>query len=419
MDKVSLRSARRGSLAVAVLLIWCAGLASATPGPAALRIGYILSLSGVFAPASRDMLNGWELFWESVGYSVRGRRVEVIVEDDGGVPAVTLTKARKLVEHDGVRILVGPFVAAAGYALADYAAEKRILHVYPHFGGDDLTQRRPRAYTVRLGSATSQVTHPMGEWLVRFTPYRRVATIGFDTVFAYEAIGGFHRAFEDSGGRVVQKLWPPIGAADYAPYFSRLRPDVEAVFAVFTGGDALRFVQQYAEFGLKTRLPLFGIGNLTDESVLVGMGEEAVGVVTVLHYSAALQNESNRVFGANYAKKYRRPPSYFAENSYTTARILYRVLAERDEDGSSERLIASLRRVKIDDAPRGPVEMDAYGNPVHNVYVRRVERRGGILQNTVIYTFPRVSQFWKYDAQVLLQQPAYSRDYPPCRYCGP
>ncbi len=385
-----------------------------------IRIGLIFPLTGVFAANGRDAVNGFQMFWEEKGNTVAGRRVEIIVEDDAGVPVNTITKARKLVGQDRVHMLVGPLLASSGLALVDYVNEARIPTVYPIVSADDITQRRRTPYIVRLGWTSSQVNHPLGDWVIRNTRYRRVATIGYDFAFGHENVGGFQRAFEELGGRIVQKLWPPIGAPDYGPYLAQLRRDIDAVYAIFSGADALRFLAQYRDFGLKGRIPLIGGGTLTDEHVLYQMGDEALDIITALHYSAALNTPANRVFASAYARKFQRPPSYYSENSYTAARLIYETLIQlRGKVEDKEAFLASLRRVRVDDTPRGPIRMDEYGNPIQNVYIRKVERRGGILQNTVIYTYPNVSQFWKYDPRWFLSQPVYSRDYPPCRFCGP
>lgn len=406
---------------LAALLVW--GLAggpparSQTQGP--IRIGLIFPITGGFAANGRDSVNGFQMFWEEKGNRVAGRPVEILVEDDVNVPANSLTKARKLAEQDRVHLLVGPLSAASGLALVDYVNGARVPTVYPIVSADDITQRRRSPYIVRLGWTSSQVNHPLGDWVIRNTRYRRVATIGYDFAFGHENVGGFQRVFEELGGRVVQKLWPPIGAPDYGPYLAQLRRDIDAVYAIFSGADALRFLAQYRDFGLKGRIPLIGGGTLTDEHVLYQMGDEALDIVTALHYSAALNTPQNRAFASAYARKFQRPPSYYSENAYTAARLIYEALvALRGRIEDKEALLASLRRVRVEDAPRGPISMDAYGNPIQNVYIRRVERRGGILQNTVIYTYEKVSQFWKYDPQEFLRQPVYSRDFPPCRYCG-
>jgi branched-chain amino acid transport system substrate-binding protein len=144
------------------------------------------------------------------------------------------------------------------------------------------------------------------------------------------------------------------------------------------------------------------------------MGDEALGVITVLHYSAALDTPANRDFVAAYRAKYNKIPSYYAESMYTGAKWLLaaiEAIGGRAED--REALLRAMHTVKLTDLPRGPVELDEYGNPIENVYVRRVERVNGELQNTVIHTFPGVSQFWKYDPTAYLRQPLYTRQTVP------
>ncbi len=412
---------RGTGLFLAVLVAWAllGGLPAQSQVREPIRIGLIFPITGGFAANGRDSVNGFSMFWDEKGNTVAGRRVEILVEDDVNLPANSLTKARKLVEQDRVHLLVGPLSAAAGLALVDYVNSARVPTVYPIVAADDLTQRRRTPYIVRLGWTSSQVNHPLGDWVIRNTRYRRVATIGYDFAFGHENVGGFQRVFEELGGRVVQKLWPPIGAPDYGPYLAQLRRDIDAIYAIFSGADALRFLAQYRDFGLKGRIPLIGGGTLTDEHVLYQMGDEALDIVTGLHYSAVLSTPENRAFASAYARKFQRPPSYYSENAYTGARLIYEVLQTmRGNIEDKETFLAALRRVRVPDAPRGPIAMDPYGNPIQNVYIRRVERRGGILQNTVVFTYEQVSQFWKYDPQQFLSQPVYSRDFPPCRYCG-
>jgi len=394
--------------------LWAGAPAVSQPRP--IRIGFIAPTTGVFAANGRDMINGFLMFWEERNNTVAGRRVEVIVEDDVGAPANTLTKARKLVEQDRVHMLVGPLTANSGLALRDFVDSNKIPTIFPIVSADDITQRRRTPYIVRVGWTSSQPNQPFGEWVAKNTSYRRIATIGYDFAFGHENVGGFQRTFEENGGRIVQKLWPPIGAPDYGPYLSQLRRDIDAVYAIFSGADALRFLSQFQEFGLKGRIPLIGGGTLTDEHVLPQMGNEALDVVTALHYSAALSTPENRAFASAYSKKTQRSPSYYSENAYTGARFIFEALqAVRGNVEDAPAFLAALRRVAIADAPRGPVRLDAYANPVQNIYIRRVERRGGLLQNTVVFTYPNVSQFWKYDPEEFLKQPVYSRDYPPLR----
>ena len=413
---------RRGfSRALPVLAVLGAIAASLSPAVAQkgpIRIGFLSPLTGGAAQIGRDMVNGFDMYLEETGHQIAGRKAEVIVEDTAGNPATAITKFRKLVESDRVHMVVGETFAHIGYALASKADEYRMPTIFPVIAADDLTQRKPSKWVVRLGWASSQPSHPFGEYAAKTLGYKKVAVLGSDYAFGYEVVGGFQKTFEEAGGQVIQKLWAPLGTVDLAPYLTQLRRDADAAFVIVVAATALRFPAHYQDAGLRGRLPLIGGAVITDESILPGFGDEALGIVTPLMYSAALDSPANKRFVAEYRRRYGKVPSYFSETCYTTARWISE--AARAVGGAveeREKFLAAFGRIEIPDAPRGSLKLDAWGNPIQNIYVRRVERKGGELQNTVIHTFPAVSQFWTYKPEEFLKQPVYSRDYPPCRHC--
>jgi branched-chain amino acid transport system substrate-binding protein len=398
----------------AVALLLAPPPADAQKSP--IKIGMIVPQSGPLAANGKDMINGYELFFEQVGYKIAGREIKFIVEDDEGKPATGLTKVRGLVEGQGVHLVTGPLSAAVGYAVAPYIDSKKVPALYPIVAADDLTQRKRSPYIVRTGWASSQPSHPFGKWVHDTLKYKKIAVIAYDFAFGWEVVAGFQRTYEDAGGQIVQKLWPPLGNADFAPYISQLKRDADAVFAQFSGADALRFAKQYQEAGLK--LPLIGGGTFTDEHVLRTMGDEVLGVITPLHYSAALDTPANKKFAQAYEAKFKQIPSYYSEGTYVAGLVLKAALESINGDIENvDRFLGALRKVDLSAMPRGPMKLDDYGNPDMNVYVRKVERVNGRLQNTVIHTFPNVSQFWTWKPDDYLKQPAYSRDYPPCKHC--
>ena len=404
------------ALLVAGLLLLVPAWSWAQKGP--IKVGLLVPQTGPLAANGKDMINGIELFLEEQKYRLAGREIKLIIEDDEGKPATGLTKARSLVEGQGVQLVTGPLSAAVGYAVAPYIDGKKVPAIYPIVSGEDITQRKRSPYIVRVGWSSGQPSHPFGKWVYDNLKYKKIAMIGYDFAFGWEVAAGFHRAFEEAGGQVVQKLWPPLGTADFGPYLAQLKRDVDAIYAVFSGADALRFAKQFAEAGLKQRLPLIGGGTFTDEHVLRSMGDEALGIVTALHYSAALATPGNRKFAQAYETKYKQIPSYYSEGTYVAGVALKAALEATGGDIESvDKFLAALRRVDLSDAPRGPMRFDDYGNPIQNIYVRKVEKVGGRLQNTVIHTFPGVSQFWTYKAEDYLKNPVYSRDYPPCKSC--
>ena len=394
-----------------------------TPTPAvaqssAIKIGMLAPLTGPFAQIGKDLVNGAELYLDEIARQVGGRKIELILEDTEGTPATALNKSRKLVEQDKVHVLTGGLLANVGYALQPFIDGAQVPATYPVIAADDITQRKPARWIVRTGWTTSQPMHPFAEWVVKNTKYRKVAAIGMDYAFGYETVGGFQRVFEEQGGQIVQKIWTPLNTNDFAPFLSQLKRDADAVLALFVGRLALQFMKQYQEAGLPGELPLLGGGTTTDESVLPQMGDEALGTVTALHYSQAIETPQNQKFARAFEAKAGKISSYYSEATYTNMRwITEAVKAVGGKVEDRPGLLAALRKVDIKDTPRGPLSVDAHGNPVQNIYVRKVERVGGKLQNTVIATIPAVSQFWKYKAEDYLRQPLYSRDYPPCRHC--
>ena len=388
---------------------------AAAQGP--IKIGFISPLSGAIAQAGKDMYSGCELYWQENGWQIGGRKLEVVLEDNEGLPATAITKARKLVENDKVHMLAGVILSNVAYALVPYVEAQGIPTIYPINSADDLTQRKRPKWLIRTGFSAGGNMHPFGEYAAKTLGYKKIVTVGLDYAFGWETVGGFHKSFEDNGGQVVQKLWVPLNVQDYGPYVAQIKKDADAVFVVALGRWTLLFAKEYAT-SVRGRIPLIAGGTYSDEHVLPQLGDESIGVISAHHYSAVLDTPANRRFRAAFEKAYQRLPSFYSENCYTGARMIaeaVKAVGGKVEDRAA--LMAALRKVEITDAPRGPVKMDAYGNPTQNIYIRRVERVGGKLQNTIVHTYPEVSQFWKYNPEKFLEQPVYSREFPPCKHC--
>jgi branched-chain amino acid transport system substrate-binding protein len=407
---------------VLALLLGILALASGAAGPGwaqkPIKIGFMAPLTGAGAQVGKDMVDGFKMYFEEQGNQLAGRKVELIVEDSQGRPEVALNKLRKFIESDNADIVGGEAFAHIALAMAPKADEYKIPMIFPVAAADDITQRQRAKWVVRTGWTGSQPSHPFGEWVVKNTKYRRVVTIAADYAFGWEVVGGFQRTFEEAGGQVIQKLWVPLNVADWAPYLSQIRRDADAVFALAVAAAQLRFPKQYEDAGLKGRLPLIGGAVTFDESALPRMGDEALDGTSPLMYSAALDTPAMKEWVKKYKAKYGKVPSYYSETCYTTGRWID--MAARAVGGKVEEreaFLAALKKVEMPDALRGPLKLDPHGNPVQNIYIRKVERKGGELQNTVIHTYPTVSQFWKWSPEDYLKQPAYTRDFPPCKHC--
>ena len=387
-----------------------------------LRIGFIAPMTGIFAQVGKDMVNGFQMYLDEHGGKLGGMDVKFIVEDDQAKPDVGVTKAKKLVLQDKVHMFIGGVLASTGYALAPVSSELKTIYIASIPAADDLTQRQASKYPLffRTGWSSSQPNHPYGQWACD-QGYKKIVAVAADYAFGYEQVGGFQKTFEDCGGKIIQKIWPPLGTKDFGPYIPTIKADADAVFSLMVGPMSLQFPKQLRAAGFKK--PILGGGTSYDEFALPFMGDEVVGDVSALQYSAALETPKNEAFVKAYRSKYSKVPSYFSEANYSTAQLIDVVMKEANGKWpGSEAFIKMASAVKLD-TPRGPVSFDDMRNPVQNIYIKKVEKKKMFgydkaeLWNTVIKTYPAVSQFWTYGKDMFLAQPVYSRDFPPCKFC--
>ena len=409
-------------------LLLFAALAALTlrPAPSAaqqeLKIGIIAPVTGIFAQVGTDMTNGFKMYLEQTKSTFAGIKVVPIIEDSQGKPDLAVTKARKLILQDHVQMIVGGVLATEGYALAPVSTELKTVYIPSVAAADDLTQRQLGKYPLLIRSSwtSSQPMHPFGQWACE-QGYKKVAAIAADYAFGYETVGGFQKAFEGCGGKIVQKIWPPIGTKDFGPYIPTIKSDADAVFSLMVGPMALQFPKQLRDSGYTK--PILGGSVSYDEAALPFMGDEVIGDVSAEQYSAALQTPANEAFVKNYRAKYGKVPSYFSESNYTTAMMIDDVMKQTGGKWpGAEAFIAKMAALHVD-APRGPVSFDDMRNVVQNIYIKKVEKTKLFgyakpeLWDIVIKTYPNVSQFWTYGKDAFLKQPVYSRDFPPCKFC--
>jgi branched-chain amino acid transport system substrate-binding protein len=408
-----------------ILFAGCLGVGVATAAPAGaeeLRIGYIAPVTGIFAQVGKDMVDGFQLYLAEHNNKLGGTDVKFIVEDDQGKPDAGVTKAKKLILQDKVHMFIGGLLASTGYAVAPVSTAEKTLYISSVSSADDLTQRQlgKYPYFLRTSWTSSQPHHALGQWACD-QGYKKAVVIAADYAFGYETVGGFQRAFEDCGGKVIQKIWPPLGTKDFGPYIPTIKADTDIIFTTMVGPMALQFPKQLRAAG--DRKPILGSGVSYDEFVLPFMGDEVIGDVSALHYSAAIDTPANQTFVKAYRTKYGKVPGYYSENNYSTAMWIDQAIQRAGgKYPGPEQFIKIMQSIKLD-APRGPIELDDNRNPVENVYIKKVEKKKMFgydkdeLWNTVIKTYPHVSQFWTYGKEKFLAQPVYDRDFPPCKYC--
>lgn len=407
-----IKSTAASAVAIAGSQIRAVSAQSAGP----IRIGLLAPLTGVVAAGGKEMVEGFNMYWDSVARRSGGREIEVIVEDDASNPDTALQKARRLVEQRGVHMLAGNLLANTGLAVAEYVRTTGTPYFIPIIAADDLTQRRRIPNVVRIaGFSASQMPRPLADWIVKKKGFRKIVTISQDYTFGHEQCGGFAQTFTNLGGTIVQQFWHPLNNADFGPYLAQIQglaPD--AVFAMEIGADATRFIQQWTNFGLKGRVPLAGALNFTDQSVIRTLGAECEGIFSSAHFCEGGDAAQTKKFVADYAKRFQKLPSFFGFSMYAGAMWIDAGLKKvNGRVESREDFLSAVRDTVLSDSPLGrPVRLDSFGNPIYDVYIREVRRRDdGKFWNVPVEIYDGVSQFWTYKPDEYLKQPAYSRAF--------
>ena len=385
-------------------------------GTGPIKIGLLTPLTGVVASGGKEIVEGFNLYWDQVGKKAGGREVQIFIEDDGSNPDIALQKARKLTEQTKVDFLVGDLLANTGLAVAEYAKTTGIPFFIPVIAADDLTQRARIPNVLRVaGYTASQMPRPLADYAYKKLGYRNIITISQDYTFGHEQCGGFAQVFTELGGNIVAQHWNPLNTQDFSPYLAQIqaaKPD--AVFAMETGADASRFIQQWSNFGLKGKIALLGAQNATDQSVIRTLGDEAAGIISSAHFAEGNDSPATKKFVDEYNAAYKHLPSIYGFSHYSAA--LWLAQAINAVNGNVEdrpKFLAAVREVVLTTSPLGrPVHLDKYGNPIYDVFIRDVVKRpDGKYWNVPIATYPEVSQFWTYDPEEYMKQPPYSRNF--------
>src|SRR5271154_1099684 len=285
-----------------------------------IRVGLLAAKTGPLASGGIDMDLALTMFLKERDNNLARRKVELIVADTAGVPATARTKAQELIEKNNVHCVIGPLAAFEALAIADYLTEKEM----PTLGvaaAEDMTQRHPSPWFVRLTSTSAQCAYPLAEYSAKELKYKKIVTIADDFAYGHEMCAGFQRAFEDNGGKIIQKIFTPLTTPDYGSYVAQLK-SADAIFMGYAGSNGFRFLRQFIEYGLKDKMAVIGGMTALDESVLRNMGDEALGILTTSWYSAELDNPTNNVFAPAFRKQFKYDPGFYAGGVYVTAEVL-------------------------------------------------------------------------------------------------
>ena len=408
-------------IGLTVVLILLAGLIGgsvwASHHGGTIKIGILGPMTGSRAQIGGDIKAGFEIYLKEANNMMAGKKVELVIEDSGK-PTTSIAKARKLINHDNVDVMAGLFSSSNAYAVAPLANEVNLPLVITGSAGDNLTQRKRSANITRVNVCGSQAGHTAADYAYKQLGWRKVSIIGWEHAFGQETLGSFHKAFEDLGGKVVQRTYIPRKTLDFSPYVANLDRKVDGLFAVVTGAPNIRFLRALRSRGLMNSWKVLTVLSATDESFLQEMGAIGDGVLSVNSYSTVLDTPENAKFIELVKKSTDREASGVMMDAYVGAKWI--AMAAEAVKGNVKDRVAfnkALHSVSMKNSPHGMLKLDEYGQATQNIYVRRVDKVNGRWQNTVIFTYPNVSQFGPYDPATYLKSPTYGPDHPACTNC--
>ncbi len=371
---------RRQLLKAGVLALTLVGLAPATQAEDALKIGLVLPMTGPFASTGKQIDAAVKLYLAQNGATVAGRKVEVILKDDGGVADATRRLSQELVVNDKVVVLAGFGLTPLAFATAPVATQSKTPMVVMAAATSSVTERSP--YIVRTSFTLPQVTVAVAEWANK-NKLKKFVTLVSDYGPGIDAEKTFKERVQLNGGQVIAELRVPVANPDFAPFLQRVRDaQPEAVFVFVPSGVGSAFMKQFAERGLdKAGIRLIATGDLVDDDILNNMGDVALGVISSHHYSAAHPSTMNKKFVEAFGKANGgMRPNFFAVSAYDGMRVIMEGL-KATKGAGGDALLAAMKG-QVFESPRGPVLIDAQTRDiVQDVYVRKVERVGGQLYN--------------------------------------
>jgi branched-chain amino acid transport system substrate-binding protein len=363
--------------ACAALLTTTGAFAQGAP----FKIGLILPMTGQQATTGRQIEAAARLWIAQNGETVAGRKIELLVKDDGSVPANTRRLAQELAVNDKVDVLAGMGITPSALAVAPIATQAKTPLVVMAAATSSITEASP--FIIRTSFTLPQAAVAMADWAPK-NGIKTAVTLVSDYGPGIDAEKFFRDRFLFNGGKVTESLRVPLMNPDFAPFLQKVRdlkPDALYVFVPSGAGAAL--MKQFGERGMdKAGIRLIGTGDITDDDQLNDMGDVALGVVTAHHYSADHNSPANKKFVESFQKANKGlRPNFMAVGGYDGMRVIYEALKKTGGKGGGEALLAAMKG-QIFESPRGPVFIDAQTRDVvHNIYLRKVERKNGQLWN--------------------------------------
>jgi branched-chain amino acid transport system substrate-binding protein len=374
----------------------CIGLAFlplvSAPGHAqdgdTIRIGVIAALTGPFVQIGKPFEDGIKTYMQQYGDKVAGKKIEILYRDDGG-SNVELSKraAQELIGREKVSFLIGFSLTPSALAVAPVATQGKVPMIVMNAVTTGITAKSP--YMLRTSMTMQQMTEPFGGWTAK-NKIGKVYSLVTDYSTGIDAEARFTKGFTEGGGKIVGSARVPLANPDYSPFVQRIKDQKPDAVFFFAPGveDGVGMLKAYSDKGLdKAGIKFLGVGDMTSDSpTLEALGDRALGAVTVLNYSTALDNEANKSFLKAYAaaNPNRPAPTFVTVVAYDTMGMIYETIRKLNGKVTGDAAVKTLSGMKWN-SPRGPISIDPKTRDiVQNMYIREVKKVNGKLVNEPI-----------------------------------
>jgi branched-chain amino acid transport system substrate-binding protein len=354
-----------------------------------LKMGISIPLTGAgFNAVGRQLSGALKLYIQQHGTEVAGRKLELIIRDDGGVADNARRIVQDMIVNDKVG-LIGIGITPTSLAIAQLVTEAKIPTLVLSSGASVTVTRSP--YMVRAGFLQSQQAWIMAEWAFK-NGSKRVVTLVNDWAPGIESETAFRARFMQAGGEIIEAIRIPLANPDFAPFLQRVRDlNPDTAFIYFAGPQASIFAKQFAERGLaNSGIKIIGPGDLTDDNDLNTMGDQMLGMITSGSYSAAHDSALNNAYVAAFEQTNGFRPDFVSVGAYDGLHLIYEALKKTNGNAEGDALLAAMKGMAWE-SPRGPISIDPQTRDiVQNIYIRKVEKVNGQLYSVEFATYEAV-----------------------------
>jgi branched-chain amino acid transport system substrate-binding protein len=361
-----------------------------------LKVGVVMSYSGQFADPGAQIDNGIKLYMKQNGDTVAGRKIELIRKDPGGVaPDVSKRLSQEVIVRDGAEILAGYDLTPNALAAADVSAQAKKFMVNMNAATSVITTKSP--YMVRVSFTVYQLNEALGAWAAK-NGVRRAYTLVSDFGPGHDGEAAFTKGFKDAGGEIIGSARYPVANIDFTAFLQRAKDaNPDGIYIWVPGGPQPAAIgKAIAERGIdKSKVKIMGQGELTYEDALKSMGDAGLGLITAFHYDFYHQSAKNKAFVTAYNAEFKRNPDMFSVGGYDGMHAIYEALKKTKGNTDAEAMINAVKGMSWE-SPRGPMSIDPETRDViQTVYIRRVEKKDGVLVNVEFDKIDNVKDPWK------------------------